>query len=66
MCTLGSRAVVALLVATGAAGGANDNHATAFAAVLVGGHFDGEFLVGFALWFGVRCESEAQMADSSE
>jgi len=35
---LRSRAVAALLVATGAAGGANDNHATAFAAVLVGGH----------------------------
>jgi hypothetical protein len=30
----------ALLVAAAGAGGADDNHATALAAVLVGGHFD--------------------------
>lgn len=36
----GERAVVALLVATASAGGADDNHATALAAVLKGRHID--------------------------
>lgn len=35
---LRSRAFGALLVAAGGAGGADDDHATAVAAVLVGGH----------------------------
>ena len=43
---LGSRAVVALGVAAGGAGGADDNHATALTAVLESRHF-GEGLRGF-------------------
>lgn len=38
LCFLRGRALGALLVAAAGAGGADDNHATAFAAVLVGRH----------------------------
>jgi len=41
---LGERAVIALLVSAGGAGGANDNHATALATVLEGRHL--EILMG--------------------
>lgn len=42
---LTGRTFLALLVATAGAGGADDNHATALAAVFVGGHL-GERRVG--------------------
>lgn len=38
--SLGERAVIALLVATASAGGADDNHATTLAAVFEGRHVD--------------------------
>jgi hypothetical protein len=37
---LAGRAFLALLVTTASAGGADDDHATALAAVLVGGHLE--------------------------
>lgn len=48
---LAERAVVALLVATGGACGADDNHASTLAAVLVGRHSgDVGDVVGFGFW----------------
>jgi hypothetical protein len=53
---LAGRAVGALLVAAAGAGGADDDHATAFAAVLEGGHC-GSFvgLLVVVLFCGVKC-----------